>query len=87
MPLEQASRPACTIYYNYQRTARKLPQQHGIEGFGGGGEAGERHALRPMEPPQQLLEGRMASRALKQISYCRMNHLRVKSVSTIPVVE
>ena len=53
-----------------------LPQQHNIERFGGGGEAGERLARLRIanQPADHLLEGGVAAERLEQITDGGMRH-------------
>ena len=75
------------IYYNYQRMARGLPQEHRIEGLGGGGETRERGLAARGQAAQSILEAGMLRQVQKQIANGRMNQGRLRILSTILVVE
>jgi len=68
------------VYYNYQRLAGGLPQEHRIEGLGGGGETRERGLSAATRPAQSILEAGMLRQVQKQIANGRMNQVWLSSL-------
>src|ERR1019366_9733780 len=64
-----------------------LPQEYRIEGLGGGGKARERAPAARRQTAQGVLEAGMLRQVQKQIANGRMNQGRLRSLSTILVVE
>ena len=76
-----------SIYDNYQRMARGLPQEDGVEGFGGGGETRERGLAARGQTAEGILEAGMLHQVQEQIANGRMNQVRSRILSIIIVVE
>ena len=86
---------AVAVHDDHQRPFQRLPQQHGVESLGRGGEAGEakpgrRFAfMRGQERAQKFLERGVAPQPVEEISDGGVSQsgLRERMFSTIPVVE
>ena len=74
------------IYYNDQRTAGGLPEQHGVQRLGGGGEAGKGRVLARADAAQHVLEARMPAQVQEEIANNWMDQ-GWRILSTIFVVE
>ena len=61
------------VYYNDQRSPGGLPQQDGVDRFGGGRQTGYGGVAAGTHAVQHVLETRMASQIEEQVSNDRMN--------------
>ncbi len=62
------------IDHDDQRAFGELPEQYGVNGFGGGVQPAERELAAGGDAPEQFLECRVTAQVEEQVTYGRVNH-------------